>query len=89
LDVALGRRRGPRVRRTILTNLLWAFGYNLITLTAAALGLLQPILAAAVMAGSTVLVVMNSMRLQRLLNPNQSDIAIRHSIRSLRRTRPP
>ncbi|MDP2620182.1 MAG: heavy metal translocating P-type ATPase [Hyphomicrobiales bacterium] len=54
------------VRATILTNLMWAFGYNFIALTAAALGLLQPILAAAVMAGSSFLVVVNSLRLERL-----------------------
>ncbi|AWM29343.1 heavy metal translocating P-type ATPase [Sinorhizobium fredii] len=67
------------VRRTILTNLLWAFGYNLIALTAAALGFLQPILAAAVMAGSSVLVVMNSMRLQQLPDPDPSEIAGRQA----------
>ena len=43
------------VRRTILTNLIWAFGYNLVALTLAALGLLQPVLAAAVMASSSIL----------------------------------
>lgn len=57
------------MRRTILTNLLWAFGYNLIALTMAACGLLQPILAAAVMAGSSLLVVLNSLRLERLPDP--------------------
>ena len=57
------------VRRTVLTNLMWAFGYNLIALSLAALGLLQPILAAAVMAGSSILVVMNSLRLERLPGP--------------------
>jgi P-type Cu2+ transporter len=57
------------VRMTILTNLLWAFGYNLIALTLAALGLLQPVLAAAVMAGSSVLVVLNSLRLERTPDP--------------------
>jgi Cu2+-exporting ATPase len=58
------------VRRIILGNLAWAFGYNLVALTAAALGLLQPILAAAVMAGSSVLVVLNSLRLERLPDPD-------------------
>jgi Cu2+-exporting ATPase len=58
------------VRRTIVTNLLWAFGYNLIALTLAVLGLLQPILAAVVMAGSSVLVIVNSLRLERYPAPD-------------------
>jgi Cu2+-exporting ATPase len=58
-----------KVRRTILTNLLWAFGYNFVALTLAALGLLQPVLAAAVMASSSVLLVVNSLRLSRLPDP--------------------
>ena len=53
------------VRATILMNLLWAFGYNLIALCLAACGMLAPIGAAAIMAGSSVLVVMNSLRLER------------------------
>jgi Cu2+-exporting ATPase len=57
------------VRTTILTNVLWAFGYNLIALTLAVLGLLQPVLAAAVMAGSSILVVLNSLRLERMPDP--------------------
>jgi P-type Cu2+ transporter len=57
------------IRMTILTNLMWAFGYNLVALTLAVLGLLQPILAAAIMAGSSILVVANSLRLQRLPDP--------------------
>jgi Cu2+-exporting ATPase len=57
------------VRRTTLTNLMWAFGYNLVALTLAVLGLLQPILAAAVMASSSLLLVVNSLRLSRLPDP--------------------
>ena len=47
------------VRMTILTNLMWAFGYNCIAVTLAMLGWLQPVLAAAVMAGSSIIVVLN------------------------------
>jgi P-type Cu2+ transporter len=68
LPWVVGRARA--VRSTILANLAWAFGYNLIALTCAVLGLLQPILAAAVMAGSSLLVVMNSLRLERLPGPS-------------------
>jgi Cu2+-exporting ATPase len=57
------------VRGIVLSNLLWAFGYNLVALSLAMLGLLQPILAAAIMAGSSILVVMNSLRLERLPDP--------------------
>jgi len=59
------------VHCTILTNLAWAFGYNLIGLGLAASGYLQPVLAALVMAGSSLLVVMNSMRLERLPDPDR------------------
>jgi Cu2+-exporting ATPase len=60
------------VRRTVITNLVWAFGYNLVAVALAALGHLQPILAAAVMAGSSILVVLNSLRLERLPDPVRS-----------------
>ena len=68
LPWVVGRARA--VRSTILANLAWAFGYNLVALTCAVLGLLQPILAAAVMAGSSLLVVLNSLRLERLPGPS-------------------
>jgi Cu2+-exporting ATPase len=53
------------VRRTMYKNLAWAFGYNLIALSLAVAGLLQPVIAAALMAGSSVFVVINSLRAGR------------------------
>ena len=60
------------VRMTILTNLMWAFGYNFIAVGLAMAGLLQPVFAAAVMAGSSIVVVFNSLRLERLPDPDFS-----------------
>jgi Cu2+-exporting ATPase len=57
------------VRRTIVTSLLWAFGYNLVALGLAAFGLLQPLLAAGLMASSSLIVIVNSLRLERLPDP--------------------
>jgi Cu2+-exporting ATPase len=54
------------VRRTIVINLLWALVYNLAGIALAALGLFQPVAAAGLMAGSSLLVILNSLRLERL-----------------------
>jgi len=67
------------VRGTVRANLLWAFGYNLVALSLAALGMLQPIIAAAIMAGSSILVVLNSLRLERLPEPALSQVPERPS----------
>jgi len=64
-SIPYAMKLAKRTWANIVQNLGWAFGYNILLIPVAALGLLNPMLAGAAMGFSSISVVLNSWRLKR------------------------
>ena len=79
VPAAIGMARSTYA--VIVQNFGWAMGYNVAALPLAATGLLDPLVAAVAMGLSSVLVVLNSLRLSRLGRSGPSDVGSRTDAR--------
>jgi heavy metal translocating P-type ATPase len=65
-------RLARKTHRVIVQNLVWAFAYNVVMIPLAVVGALTPMWAAAAMAGSSLSVVLNALRLRRSKGPTSA-----------------
>ncbi|MCX7169753.1 MAG: HAD hydrolase family protein, partial [Proteobacteria bacterium] len=69
LHLAAGVQLARQTLRIVRQNLVWAFAYNLLAIPLAMLGMVTPWMAGIGMSASSLLVVLNALRLQRQAHP--------------------